>query len=86
MTDLLGHRSLVLQFLTVPCGRCKQDDDLIRQQSFEYADLGVTMINVYEGSDQSAVQTYRNGDRLGVPDLTDPTRELVHRVGVGGRY
>ena len=85
MTDVIGHRPLVLQFLTPPCRRCEQDDDLLRQQSFEYADLGVTVINVYGGRDQAAIQAYRKGGRLGVPDLTDPTGELARRVGVSGR-
>ncbi len=39
MADILGHRPLVLQFLTPPCRRCEQDDDLIRQQSFEAKNL-----------------------------------------------
>ena len=86
MTDIIGHRPLVLQFLTPPCRRCEQDDDPLRQQSFEYADLGVTVINVYGGHDQAAVRAYRKGGRLGVPDLTDPIGELARRAGVGGRH
>ena len=86
MTAVLGHRPLVLQFLTPPCKRCEQDDDLLRRESFEYADLGVTVINVYGGTDQAAIQAYRKGGQLGVPDLTDPTGELARRVGVGGRH
>ena len=86
ITDVLGHRPLVLQFLTPPCRRCEQDDGLLRQQSFEYADLGVTVVNVYGGRDQAAVQAYRKCSQLGVPDLTDPTGELARRIGVGDRH
>jgi hypothetical protein len=86
MADVLGHRPLVLQFLTPPCRRCEQDDDLIRQQSFEYADLGVAVINVYGGRDQAAIRAYQKGGQLGVPDLTDPTGELARQVGVGSRH
>lgn len=86
MADVLGHRPLVLQFLIPPCRRCEQDDDLLKQHSFEYADLGVTVINVYGGRDQTAIQAYRNGGQFGVPDLTDPTGQLARRVGVGGRH
>lgn len=86
MAAVLGHRPLILQFLTPPCRTCKPDDDLIRQQSFEYADQGVTLINIYGGHDQVAIQPFRKIIWIGVPDLTDADGTLARRAGVTRRH
>lgn len=86
MTAVLGHRPVILQFLPLPCRACARADLLIRAQSFEYADQGVTVINIYGGSDQRALRAFRKEGWLGVPDLTDPRGTLARRAGVAGRH
>lgn len=76
-------RLRLLHFFNGTCARCKNDDRLLRELAFEYADQGVVLLNVFR---RPALKRYTvSGEALTpqVSELSDSTGALARRYGLG---
>jgi cytochrome oxidase Cu insertion factor (SCO1/SenC/PrrC family) len=81
--DSLKGRPRILHFFAGRCGSCRNDDRLLRESAFDYADQGVVLLNVY----RNRALKGRSADGLalipGVPEMTDPLGHLAAAYHLG---